>query len=58
MEIDIVVVDDIARSVRMIEVKRNSDKLDMGDLRRKVETIGPLLRSYRVELTGVSMDDM
>lgn len=58
VEIDIVVMDDIARSVKMIEVKRNPDKLDMGDLRRKAETIGPLLRSYRVELTGMSMDDM
>ena len=58
VEIDIVVMDDIARSVRMIEVKRNPDKLDMGDLRRKADALEPLLIGYSVELTGMSMDDM
>ena len=58
VEIDIVVVDDIARTVRMVEVKRNPDKLDMGDLHRKADTLEPYLRGYDVELMGMSMDDM
>ena len=58
VEIDIVVLDSIAKRAELIEVKRNPAKLDMRDLERKAETLEPYLRGYDVTLRGMSMDDV
>ena len=58
MEIDIVVLDSIAKRAELIEVKRNPAKLDMRDLERRAETLEPYLKGYDVTLRGMSMDDV
>ena len=58
VEIDIVVMDSLTKKARLIEVKRNPEKLDMGKLGKKAETLNPELSGYDVELMGISMKDM
>lgn len=58
VEIDIVVLDDVERTAKLIEVKRNPAKLDMSELRRKADTLEGMLKGYDVELMGMSPDDM
>ena len=58
VEIDIVVLDDVEKVAKLIEVKRNPAKLDMPGLRRKADTLDGLLKGYDVELMGMSSDDM
>ena len=58
VEIDIVVVDDIANIIRFIEVKRNPKKLDTAVLAAKCERIGCDLDQYSVGYEGLSMDDV
>jgi AAA+ ATPase superfamily predicted ATPase len=58
VEIDIVVVDDIERTARIIEVKRNPDKLDECKLRMKAEYLKGDLKGYQVVYQGLSVNDM
>ena len=58
VEIDIVVVDDIDRRCRFIEVKRNREKLDMPLLRKKSEPLLKSLDGYDIVYDGLSMDDI
>ena len=58
IDIDIVVVDDIERTARIIEVKRNPDKLDECVLRMKAESLKGCLNGYQVIYQGLSVDDM
>ncbi len=58
MEIDIVVIDDIEKHCRMIEVKRNPAKLDMSLLRKKSEPLAKILKEYRIVYEGLSMEDV
>lgn len=58
IEIDIVVVDDIEKTARVIEVKRNPDKLDEGILRMKAEYLKDGLKGYQVVYQGLSVNDM
>ena len=58
VEIDIVVLDDVERTAKLIEVKRSPAKLDMPGLRGKADTLEGLLKGYDVELMGMSPEDM
>jgi hypothetical protein len=58
VEIDIVVVDDIERKVRLIEVKRNQKKLNMKDLESKRAMIRHELEGYDVSYEGLSSEDV
>ena len=58
VEIDIVVLDEIDRKARLIEVKRNPQKLNMGELRRKGESIAHELEGYDVSYEGLSLQDV
>ena len=58
IEIDIVVIDDIEKRCRMIEVKHNPKKLDMSILRMKSDPFVRNLKGYEVIYEGLSMDDV
>ncbi len=58
VEIDIVVVDDIERKVRLIEVKRNQKKLNMKDLESKRAMIRHELEGYDMSYEGLSSEDV
>ena len=58
VEIDIIVLDDVTCTARVIEVKRNSKKIDMNALRAKAEVIDLPLRRYRVTFEALSLEDM
>lgn len=58
VEIDAVVLDDLERRATFIEVKRNPEKLDMGALASKVETVRAHVKGYDVRVAGMSMDDL
>ena len=51
-------MDSLTKKARLIEVKRNPEKLDMGKLGKKAETLSPELSGYDVELMGMSVRDM
>ncbi len=60
-EIDIVAVDDIAKSVSFFEVKRNIAKFDEASLRRKADgfiTASGGFYDYTAEFHGLAMEDM
>jgi len=58
VEIDIVVLDDVEMRARLIEVKRNPKKLDIGGLRSKGERLVHELKDYSVSYEGLSEDDV
>ena len=58
VEIDIVVVDDIERKVRLIEVKRNQKKLNIKGLESKGAMIRHELEGYDVSYEGLSSEDV
>ena len=58
VEIDIVVVDDIERKVRLIEVKRNQKKLNIKGLESKGAIIRQELEGYDVSYEGLSSEDV
>ena len=58
VEIDIIVLDDICRKARIIEVKRNPEKISIGKLKEKAETLKTPLRDYTVSFEGLSEDDL
>ena len=58
VEIDIAVIDDIAKNIRFIEVKRNPNKLSMADLERKCETLQGKTKGYTVTYGCLSLDDV
>ena len=58
IEIDIVLVDRIDKTAKLIEVKRNPEKLRMGELKEKGEYLSHDLEGYGVSYEGLSMDDM
>ncbi|PKO98335.1 MAG: ATPase [Bacteroidetes bacterium HGW-Bacteroidetes-8] len=57
-EIDILALNELDKTALVAEVKRNSRKIDLKQLRTKVDSIKSELASYKVELKGYSMDDM
>ena len=58
VEIDIVVVDDIDKRCRLIEVKRNREKLNLQLLKKKSEPVLKLFDGYDIGYEGLSMDDV
>lgn len=57
-EIDILALNELDKTALVAEVKRNSRKIDLKQLRTKVDSIKSELASYKVELKGYSMDDL
>ena len=57
-EIDLIAINDIDKTAVFAEVKRQSRKLNMQELERKVQSVRPYLANYSLQLIGMSMDDM
>lgn len=57
-EIDLIVIKRIDREAIVAEVKRNPNKIDLKKLEEKYKHIQHHLNGYKVELIGLSMDDM
>lgn len=60
-EIDIVAIDDINETAEIIEVKRNSDKIDLNILKDKATVMfesARELNGYKIDLKGLSLADM
>ena len=60
-EIDIVVINELAKQAQIIEVKRNVNKIDLNLLRSKgthfLQTTG-MLKDYQISYFGLSLDDL
>lgn len=57
-EIDIIALNQFENYALMVEVKRNPKKIDLSILSEKAETVKKYLPHYKVELRGLSMQDM
>lgn len=60
-EIDIVAVDDFEKTISFCEVKRNSEKIDLGGLAEKAESFHRatgVYMDYRADYRALSMADM
>jgi AAA+ ATPase superfamily predicted ATPase len=57
-EIDLIALNDLDKTAMVAEVKRNLKKIDLTALAVKANTIKKELAKYRVELKGLSMEDM
>lgn len=57
-EIDLIAINDIDKTAVFAEVKRQSRKLNMQELERKVQSVRPYLANYSLQLIGLSMDGM
>ena len=58
IEIDIVLIDDIAKTIRFIEVKRNPEKLNINNLVNKVGTLAAYTGGYAISNEGLTLDDV
>ncbi len=57
-EIDLIALNDLDKTAMVAEVKRNPKKIDLTELAVKANTIKKELAKYRVELKGLSVEDM
>jgi AAA+ ATPase superfamily predicted ATPase len=57
-EIDCIALNDFDKTAIVAEIKRNPQKIDMNVLQSKVNTIKKELSKYKVELRGLSINDM
>lgn len=57
-EIDLIALNDLDKTAIVAEVKRNPKKIDMTLLQGKADSIKKELAKYKVELRGLSMNDM
>lgn len=57
-EIDLIAIEKIDRRATVAEIKRNPQKFNPNKLAEKYESIKSHLRGYKVELIGLSMEDM
>ncbi|MDL2221040.1 ATP-binding protein [Parabacteroides sp. OttesenSCG-928-N08] len=57
-EIDLIALNDLDKTAIVAEVKRNPKKIDMTLLQAKTDSIKKELVKYKVELRGLSMNDM
>lgn len=57
-EIDIISVDDLEKSCTIYEVKRQTKKINLNLLKQKSEVFMQNLLEYKIQLKGLSMDDM
>ena len=57
-EIDLIAIEKLDRHATVAEVKRNPHKFNAHTLEEKYQYIKPHLRGYKVELIGLSLEDM
>lgn len=57
-EIDLIALNDLDKTAIIAEVKRNPKKIDMNLLQMKADSIKKELAKYKIELRGLSMNDM
>lgn len=57
-EIDLIAIEKIDRHATVAEIKRNPQKISIAKLEEKYDNIKSHLRGYKVELVGLSLEDM
>ncbi|MDL2282831.1 ATP-binding protein [Parabacteroides sp. OttesenSCG-928-G06] len=57
-EIDLIALNDLDKTAIVAEVKRNPKKIDITLLQAKADSIKKELAKYKIELRGLSMNDM
>lgn len=57
-EIDLIALNDLDKTAIIAEVKRNPEKIDLNHLQVKVDSIKKELSKYKVQLKGLSLEDM
>jgi AAA+ ATPase superfamily predicted ATPase len=57
-EIDLIALNDLDNTAIIAEIKRNPTRIDLNKLRVKMFSINRELGKYKVELRGLSMEDM
>jgi AAA+ ATPase superfamily predicted ATPase len=57
-EIDLIALNDLDKTALVAEIKRNPRRIDMNLLAEKADSIKKELGKYKVELKGLSMNDM
>ncbi|MCD7930209.1 MAG: DUF234 domain-containing protein, partial [Tannerellaceae bacterium] len=57
-KIDLIALNDLDKTAIVAEVKRNPKKIDLNLLQAKADSIKKELAKYKVELRGLSMNDM
>jgi hypothetical protein len=57
-EIDLIALNDLDKTAIVAEVKRNPKKIDLSLLQTKADSIKKELAKYKVELRGLSLNDM
>lgn len=57
-EVDLIALNELDQTAIVAEVKRNPQKIDMRRLRIKVDSIKKELSAYKIELRGLSMNNM
>ncbi|KAA6342447.1 hypothetical protein EZS27_009816 [termite gut metagenome] len=57
-EIDLIALNDLDKTATVAEIKRNSKRIDMNLLAVKADSIKKELEKYKIELKGLSMNDM
>ncbi|KAA6304890.1 hypothetical protein EZS27_043460, partial [termite gut metagenome] len=57
-EIDLIALNDLDKTATVAEIKRNSKRIDMNLLAVKTDSIKKELGKYKIELKGLSMNDM
>lgn len=57
-EIDLIALNDLDKTAIIAEVKRNPNKIDLNLLQAKVDSIKKELSKYKVQLKGLSLEDM
>lgn len=57
-EIDIVGVNDDAKTILIAEVKRQAKRIDIHTLEEKAQKLATKYKNYKVDYVGYSLDDM
>ncbi|KAA6322178.1 hypothetical protein EZS27_028248, partial [termite gut metagenome] len=57
-EIDLIALNDLDKTATVVEIKRNSKRIDINLLAVKANSIKKELGKYKIELKGLSMNDM
>lgn len=57
-EIDLIALNDLDKTAIIAEVKRNPKKIDLNLLQAKIDSIKKELSKYKVQLKGLSLEDM
>lgn len=57
-ELDMVAINEFSKQAVIAEIKRNSKKLDLAELQRKVSELPSDFANYQIELRLLSLEDM